>query len=601
MGQDYSGLFEIFQREPHSFKNDIRKIKGWLESGKRQFSLSVAISLALHVFLVTFVAVSQSSRHRDGREIGLIDVRPIINALSRIRIEQASPGAIPRQISPIEEKEITQLLTQTPLFDTRFSEEERTELALKLMEGYFQMKSTERPLGMLPEISLAELIELAKEKEKTAQGQTREIYSPGRFSDPQGPAFYKIEKRSESQVQFLRRNEKFEKEGTPVLAGMVTVMTTAGKKDVPAEYFFRDCPYDKILARGTGLFYAIEGFPHLIGKGTPAPSFKGLTEGPFQRFHSNGGLALFILKKPISGKPRLSLERPKPFLQISAELMQKRLDTLMEMPEDLQFSVFVETYLQKYNPDSEDLAGFVREFIYQNLGSVFVVSDSFMSGFDFLEELFYNKELQGYFVSYWNENPGSKTGAEFLMTLASLYDFERRAVVYLLDSYEIAGRILSGEERLQRAFSQKAKAYVLKEISEEFIKKMVEHGFSSEDELLRTYRREQEKIYRLVADMGGEERDRGLYSLGRLYWDEGQHEKSIWRWSEISSGFAFKTYQEIRRALTIYDNVSIPISAGLHDLVPRIGSIFEWESNENNTYLLERLKKFHKWKNRSNG
>ncbi|MGB7296306.1 MAG: hypothetical protein WBC70_12020, partial [Candidatus Aminicenantales bacterium] len=426
-------------------------------------------------------------------------------------------------------------------------------------------------------------------------------YSPGRFSNPQGPAFYKIDKRSESQMLFYRRNEKYEKAGTPVQAGMVTVMTTAGKKDVPAEYFFRDCPYEAILARGTGLFYAIESFPHLIGERTPRRSFEGLTGGPSQPFVSKGDLALYILKKPAPEKPPFPLEGPKPSLQISPELRQKRLDTLMEMPEGLQFNVFVETYLKKYAPDSEGLAGFVREFIYQNLGSVFVVSDSFISGFDFLEELFYNKELQGYFVSYWNENPRSKTGAEFLLALSSLYDFERRAVVYLLDSYEIAKRILSGEERLQRAFSQKAKAYVLKEISEDIIKKMMEHGFSSEDELLRTYRREQEKIYHLVADMGGEESDRALFSLGRLYWDEGQHEKAISRWSEISGGFAFKTYREIRHALTIYDSVSIPISADLRDLVPRINSIFEWESNENNTYLLKRLTKFHKWKNRSNG
>jgi hypothetical protein len=601
MGQQFSGLFEIYQREPHSFKNDIRRANAWLESGRRRFSLSVSISLVLHVFLISLVAISQSSHHRHSRELGLVDVRPIINALSRIRIEQPSAEAVPRQISPTEEKEITQLLTQTPLFDRQFSEEERTNLALKLIESYFQFKGTERPSGTLPEISLAELIELAKKKDESDPGLAQEIYSPGRFSDPQGPAFYKIDKRSESQIQFLRRKEKFEKDGTPIQAGMVTVMTTTGKKDVPAEYFFRDCPYDEILARGTGLFYAIERFPHLIGKGTSQEYIEGSTETPPQALLAKGDLALYILKEPLSEKPRLPPERQKPFLQISVDLMQKRLDTLMGMPEAIQFGIFVETYLKKYNPESGGLAKFVREFVYQNLGSVFVVSDSFMSGFDFLEELFYNKELQGYFVSYWNENPGSTTGAEFLMTLASLYDFERRAVAYLLGSYEIARRILSGEERLQRAFSQKAKAYVLKEVSEDFIKKMVEYRFSSEDEILRTYRREQEKIYHLVVEMGGEERDRALFALGRLYWDEGQYEKAIQRWSEISGSFSFKTYQEIKHVLTIYGSVSIPTSAGLRDLVPRIKTILEWESNENDTFLLERLIKFHKWKNRSKG
>ncbi len=601
MGQNFSGLFEIYQREPHSFKNDINKAKAWLHSGKRQFSLSVSISLVLHVFLISLVAISQSSRHRHSREVGLIDVRPIINALSRIRIEQPNPGVGGRQISQAEEKEITQLLTEAPLFDTRFSEEERTDLAIKLMDSYFQLKSVERPFGTLPKISLFELIELAKEKEESAPGPSQEIYSPGPFSDPQGPAFYKIDKGSENQIQFFRRNEKYEKQGTPVLAGMVTVMTTAGKRDVPAEYFFRDCPYNEILARGAGLFYAIEGFPLLTGGGPPPPSFKGLNEGSSQGFLFKGDLAVYILKKPQLKKQPVPSEKPRPFLQISAELMQKRLDTLMGMPEDLQLAIFIETYLKKYNPDSEGLAKFVREFVYQNLGSVFVVSDSFSSGFDFLEEIFYNKELQGYFVSYRNENPRTKTGAEFLLTLASLYDFERRAAAYLLDSYEIAKRILSGEEKLPRAFSQKAKAYVLKQVCEDFISRMVDRGIKSEDEILSLYRREQERIYQLVMDMGGEERDRALYALGRLFWDEGKYEEAILRWSQISDSFAFKTYQEIKHALTIYDSISIPISADLQDLVARINAIFEWESSENDDLLLKRLIDFHKWKKRRAG
>ena len=599
MGQDSFGLFEIYQREPHSFKRDVKKIKSWLQSGKRSFSLSVAISLILHAVLFSFIAVSQYSLYRLSGETGLIDMKPVFNALSRIRAEQSSKSASLRQISGAEEKEIMELLTQTPLFDTRFSEEERTELAKKLMEGYLQLKSAARPFGVLPKISLRDLLKLIKERTETALGPGQKTYSPGRFSEPYGPIFYKVEKRSENQLGFLRRLEKYEKQGTPVLAGMVTVMSDAGKKDVPAEYYFRDCPYEDMLARGAGLFYAVEGFPLLTKERPPQPSLKGLKEAPSQGFLFRGDLAIYILKKPEPQKPLLASKKPKPFLKISAELLQDRLDTLMELPEDVQFDIFVETYLEKYNPDSKNLAESTREFVYQNLGSVFVVSDSFASAFDFLEEIFYNKELQGYFISYWKENPRTKTGVEFLLGLASLYDFERRAAAYLLDSYEVAKRILSGEDKYQRAFSQKAKAYVLKEISEDFMGKMVDRGIESEEKLLHLYSREQERIYQLVMDMGGEERDRALYALGRLYWDEGKHEEAILKWSEISNSFAFKTFQNIKHLLTIYDNVSIPIKVDLQKLIPRINSIFEWESDENNSLLLKRLIEFHKWKNRS--
>jgi NADH:ubiquinone oxidoreductase subunit C len=129
--------------------------------------------------------------------------------------------------------------------------------------------------------------------------------------------------------------------------------------------------------------------------------------------------------------------------------------------------------------------------------------------------------------------------------------------------------------------------------------KMVDRGIESEEKLLHLYSREQERIYQLVMDMGGEERDRALYALGRLYWDEGKHEEAILKWSEISNSFAFKTFQNIKHLLTIYDNVSIPIKVDLQKLIPRINSIFEWESDENNSLLLKRLIEFHKWKNRS--
>ena len=139
---------------------------------------------------------------------------------------------------------------------------------------------------------------------------------------------------------------------------------------------------------------------------------------------------------------------------------------------------------------------------------------------------------------------------------------------------------------------------MLKEVSEDFISKMVDRGIKSEDELLSLYRQEQERIYELVIDMGGEEKDRALYALGRLCWDEGKYEEALLKWKEISSSFAFKTYQEIKHVLSIYDSVSIPVSADLQDLIRRINAIFEWESEENNDLLLKRLMDFHKWKKR---
>jgi hypothetical protein len=279
--------------------------------------------------------------------------------------------------------------------------------------------------------------------------------------------------------------------------------------------------------------------------------------------------------------------------------VQVTLDRLMELPEDRQLEVFVKSYLLKYNPDDEGLAGLTREFIYKNLSSVFVLDDPFSAAFDFLEELFYNKELQGYFISFWKENPRTKTGAEFLLILASLYDFERRAAAYLFDSYDIAKKVLSGESRFRRAFNQKAKALVIKEIGQEFVREIGERGMASEEDVLQEYRNEQVKIYQVLIDMGGGPRDRGLYAWGRLCWDEGMYGAALQKWKEISDTFAFKTYQEIKRLFTMYDKMSIPVFADYQALVPRINKIFEWESAENNDFLFKRLMKYDKWNKRA--
>jgi hypothetical protein len=490
-------------------------------------------------------------------------------------------------------------LTQTPLFASSISEEERKELAEKLMEGYFQLKNSSAAAGVLPKISLRDLLDFLKDQEDTGPGSGGRFYSPGRFSDASGPVYYKINKGSERQLKFLRRLERYEKEAIPVLAGMVTVTSEGGKKDVPAEYFFRDCPYDQILARGASLFYAISAFPSLGEETAASPARQRAEASASPLTIHRGDLALYIIKTAKPAPSLRTLLQSRPPLRMAADRVQDTLDNLMELPEDRQLEVFVETFLRKYDPDDGVLARLTKEFIYQNLSSVFVLDDPFSAAFDFLEELFYNKELQGYFLSFWEENPRTKTGAEFLLILASLYDFERRALVYLFDSYDIAKKILDGESRFQRAFNQKAKALIIREICTEFVREIGERRIASVEDILQEYQNEQIKIYQVLIDMGGGPRDRALYAWGRLYWDEGMYGAAVQKWKEISDALAFKAYQEIKHLLTVYDSVSIPVFADYQALVPRINRIFEWESAKNNDFLFKRLMKYDKWKKRA--
>jgi len=599
MSQNLSGLFEIYQQEPHSIKHEAGKIKDWLLSGKRAFSLFITISLVLHVILFGYVSFSHYSLYRRNEEPELIDLKPILGALAQVKTEPGNWGISQQQISEIDETEIIKLLTQTPLFDSSISEEERKELSKKLMEGYFQLKESWPADSIIPEITLRDLLNFLKDQNELGLNEKGRFYSLGRFSENIGPVFFRFNKKSERQLKRLRRLERYEREGTPVLAGMVTVSSEGGKKDVPVEYYFRDCPYDQILAKGASLFYAISGFPSLNQEFPAGLQRQSDGESAFQPALYRSGLALYIIKAPKPAPKAWTPLESRPPLKMAADRVESTLDRLMEFPEDRQLEVFAATYLKKYDPNDHGLAELSREFVYKNLSSVFVLDDSFSAAFDFLEELYYNKELQGYFISFWQENPRTKTGAELLLILASLYDFERRAVAYLFDSYEIAKKVLDGDSRLQRAFNQKAKALVIKETCQEFVRELRERGITSEEDVFDEYRNEQIKIYQILIEMGGEARDRALYAWGRLCWDEGMYGTAVQKWKEISDAFAFKTFLEIKPLIAVYDSVPIPIASDYQALVPKINKIFERESAENSNFLLKRLIKYDKWKKRT--
>ena len=599
MDQGLFGLFEIYQREPHSFRHDAARIKDWLLSPKRAFHLSLTFSLILHGILIGYVSFSSYSLYRHNGESELIDLKAILSVLAHMKMDPGSQLGLQEQMSEADESEILKLLTRTPLFDASVSEEEREALSKKLMEGYFELKSSRPAAGYLPKISLGDLLDFLKDREELGLGEKGKFYSPGRFSDDLGPVLFKFNKESERQLKRLARLERYEKEVTPVIAGMVTVSSESGRKDVPAEYYFRDCPYDQILARGASLFYMISGFPSLDQEPLAGRAVQK-AEGPSAQITIHqGDLALFIIRPAKQAPSPERIPGSRPPLIMSPDRVEETLDNLMEFREDQQLDLFAATYLKKYDPDDDILAGLTRDFVYENLSSVFVIGDSFSAAFDFLEELFYNKELQGYFLSYWKENPRTKTGVEFLLILASLYDFERRAVTYLFDSYEIARKILDSEDQYRRAFNQRAKALVLEKVGQEFIREMKARGIGSLEDVIQEYRDEEIKIYQFLTDMGGKPRDRALYAWGRLLWDAGMYAAAVQKWKDISDGFAFATYQEIRHLLTLYDNVSSPVFSDYQTLVPRINRILEWKFAEDSDLLLKRLLKYEKWKKRT--
>jgi hypothetical protein len=601
MGEDSSGLFEIYGQPLRSFKPDFKAIRDRLVEWHKQFSFFVVLSAFLHAAFFSYVCFAPISSRKAG--LPALDLRPFLKAMANVEDGPVLDGKSARPLSEAEKEQILVLLTQTPLFDPRLTENERTELATKLIESYFALKNRDFPSGLMPRIELNDLLALLEGNKGESLSSGGRIYTPGRFAGDRSPAIYKLPREYENQIRWLRRLETYEKEWTVVVGNMVKIKDEADAINyLPSEYYFRDCPYDEILARGAGLFYAVEGFPDLREEEDSSERKERLKSERDRPKVFPDSLLVYIIQAPEAAALIQALPKPLSALEVSKQDVARILDELMPLPEKDQFSRFADEFLEAYDPQSEDLAGLTGEFVYNNLSTVFLVKEAFPAAFDFVEELFYNKEYQDYLASYWRRHPMTETGSELLLILASLYDFEKRALCLLFDAYMPARDILSEKRHETDVFSQKAKAFVVKGIMEDLLLRLDDRRFGSEEALLKGYEWEQVKIFQLLVDMGGRPRNRALFAWGRMLWEEGRYGEAILKWRAIDGDFAFKTFQEIRHFISVYD--SVPVSTafeGPDSLIPEITRILDWESSENSRRLYKRITEYHKWASRSRG
>ncbi len=594
MGKDFSGLFEIYERRPHSFKGDFRTFKAWLGERSKSFSFFVVLSAVLHAALFSYLCFAPVSSGRTG--FPAVDIRPFLKAMTNIErgIVPSQPSV--RPLTDAEKEQVLALLTQTPLFDPRLTEKERTELAEKLIESYFALRSPDAPSGLIPRISLDDLLALLERNAAEGLSSGGRIYTPGRFAGDQGPVIYKLPGEYENQIRWLRRFETYEKDWAVIVGNMVKIKDEADTIHyLPSEYYLRDCPYDEMLARAAGLFYVVEGFPDLWEPEDSSLRNKGLRLERARPEAFGNSLVVYVVRAPAAARFQVP---PKPLagLEVSQQDVARILDELMPLPEKDQFARFADDFLEAYDPRSEPLAGLTDEFVFNNLATVFLVDETFPAAFDFLEELFYNKEYQDYIASYWKRHPLTETGSELLLILASFYDFERRTLSLLFDAYLAARDILSNKRHETDVFNQKAKAFVVKEVMEDLLRRLDERGFESEETLLGRYEQEQVKIYQILAEMTGRPRNRALFAWGRGLWEAGRYGEAILKWRDIEGDFAFKTFQEIRHLISVYDSVSVSTAfEGPDSLIPEIDRILAWESGENSRRLYKRITQFHKW------
>jgi hypothetical protein len=590
-------LFD-FMGPPPAQQRWLRTGLGWLARKRRRFSFFVSLSLIAHLALFGMVIVlgPQTKAPSSPATVRAQDFKAFQESLRQVAADGQTPDRLANALMGLSEEDIAEAFLKAPVLDYRLTDREKAglyktmlgEAMAEFREGAGEGPSAlDRPLsryfGNLRELPVKD---------------AGEDYSLVRIDNPleDSARLYKLSKETDRALESL----SLQGGQAGDLSAEVRLLNKEGRLlNVPGEYFHRDSPYREIAAAGARLFYVVKGFPDIpssgLGNGQDRAGGGNVREDLRTEVATEGPPPAFAVFLVPSGGPRHQAPAPtaaKPALSVPEQDIDRILDGLMALPVTEQVRTFNRDYLKAYDPDSPGLARLTGEFIYRNLGMVFVqTGDPLSRGFDLLEEVFYDNLSLDALVPYALKYPGSRTGAEILLALAASFEFERRAIIALDGSLDAAKKVLADPaESLFYVHNKDVKAYVLREIYRDLAAELLGRDYPALEPVLQRYRDEQLRIYDLLTGLGGEIKCRALYALGRYHWDEGRTELAMETWKGTDPAFADETLTRIRGAIIERRR---PL-----DAVPRIDEILGRETDGAKSLLLERIAKFHKWDRR---
>lgn len=595
MGEGPPVLFD-FIGPPPTHKDRRQAALDWLARKKRHFSFFVALSFIAHLALFGMVVIlgPRAEAPSSPAAVRSQDLRAFKEALREYAADGRTPERLANALLALSESEIEEAFRQAPVLDYRLTEREKAGW----YEQLFREASAEFSEGTGGGRSAAEL-PLSRYFGRLGDMPVRdEDHTLVRIDDPLGESarLFKLSKERAETLGSLIPPDA----GPRDRSAEVNLLNEEGRLlNVPGEYFYRESPYLEITAAGAGLFFIIKGFPEL-----PAAGAGG---DPVRRHNATVPAAAREAGSPVPpspvfsvvlvprGGPRDQASGPaaaRPRLTLTKGEIDRVLDGLMALPIVDQIRAFHRDYLESYDPDSPDLARLTAEFLYRNLGMIFIQAGGPLArGFDLLEEVYYDNLSFDALVPYALEHRRSRTGAEILLGLAASYEFERRAIVALDGALDAAKTVLAdpSEERFF-VHNKSAKAYVVREVYRDLVAELRGRDYPALGTVLQKYRDEQLGIYDLLIGMGGEVKCRAQYALGRLYWDEGQTKLAMEIWKATDPAFADETLTWIRSAIIEGRRLSNP--------VPRIDAILARLGAGEKSVQLARIAKFHKWDRR---
>ena len=584
-------FFSGYQKGSPSFREKLSRIIDWNISGSHNFSLSVMLSLLLHSILILLFWVSPHFSSSQTGSTHVMDSDAFVEALQELQLGSVEEGTrVP--LPNLSDEELLNAIDGSKLPDLNLNKDERSEFYKRLVRAYLLLKNQKQKENPDAEVTLSDVLAYLETLGELELSSGDKIYPFKRSSGEQSLRLFGLSKEKRKRIEKLKQFEDMEKRSANIQRGEVRVETETGIKYIPVEYYFRKSPYEEMLALGADLFYIIQGFP-VIEEGNPLDRSTDKRKSIEDYARSDESLVVVLLEESFDrpGFFRKTQSRAPMILEMSEGRRGEILDSLMSLTEEDQLDYFTQNYQEKYDTNEGDFAEFTKEFIRKNLSNVIIVIDPISGAFDFMEELYYNKPTDYRFYESWLKNPQSKTATEYLLYLAAHYDFEKRGLIYLVKAYKAAKKILGQRYYKANVFNKKLKAYIIKEVHDELMFELKTRGYESMEEVFDKYIFEQKRIYNLLIESGGEAKNRGLYMLGCLYWDEADYDSALQAWKSIDRDYSTKILRELRVIMTNFPETDKTISL--------IDDIFDWQSSRSSKYLLERLLKYNRWQIRS--
>ena len=578
------------------------RVRAWWRAHRGRFSVIFAESITAHVLLFSLLILAQSSSLALKNESAPLNERAIKQALAELASDKAAPGnaETPSEAAENSESEAIRAVDRLFKFDERLNDKDKVEIIKKMIQSFLELQAGRGGTFVdLSALSLDEIRELLAEGKTIRLGSGDKAFLDEGASADEGLEIYKLDRSDESQLGRLRKYEGEMRQGVRQTDEYVTVpseySSRGGTRSIPKEFFFRECPYEQILARGASLFTAAKGFPSLgpaslLGPGDhPAGEDRKALKDREARTFSGSEMTLFIIRK--APPPSRSAAKQTSLL-LAEDETRHLLDDLMALSDIEQLALFQRDYLDRFDADDEGLARFASEFVYTNLNSVFYTISDFSMAFDGLEELFYKRSIYDFYATYWRRHPRTRTAAEFLFCLAGAYDFEKRVIAYLDRVAAEADDIRGNRVGKNNVFNPKAKAFVIAETIDALSAGLRERGIPSIEAAIDRYTKEEIAIYDALAELGGEIRNRALFAKGQVFWEEGAPAPAFEIWRKIDDpAFDNQTFLKIRPLLSRRD-------AAIAGAVPTVTQALTEGSGLGARQMLARQYKFHKWKNR---